>query len=175
MTRVLALDLSITGTGVASVAGTLGTIVVGAHGKQPPAIGDARLTRIRDTIRGHLDFDDRPHLVVIEDVVVRSASAAVLGMLHGVVRADLLDRGIPYLLVPPATLKVYGAGRGNATKADMRVSLLQRTGLDRRDDNEVDAAWLRLLALDLLGEPALQLPKTHRRALDKLTPPAAVA
>lgn len=165
--RVLGLDLSIAATGIAGAAGTLGTVInIGAA-------GDERLTRIRDTVRGHLDFDDRPHLVVIEDVVVRSGASSVLGMLHGVVRADLLDRNIPYVTVPPATLKVYATGRGNATKPDMRMSLYQRAGIDERDDNRVDAWWLRALGHDLAGHPLLDLPKTHRRALDKLALSAA--
>lgn len=164
--RVLGLDLSITATGVATPV--LATIT-------PRTSGDRRLVTIRDSIRGLLDSGQPPELVVIEDVVVRSGAASVLGMLHGVVRVDLLDRGIPYVTVPPATLKVYATGKGNATKPDMRMELFRRAGLDERDDNRVDAWWLRALGLDLAGDPPLELPKTHRRALAKLTLPTAAA
>lgn len=171
MTAVLGLDLSISSTGVADVHGDRDTITT------PGVAGDQRLCAIRDRIRDELTGASPPRgrwpdLVVIEDVVVRSASASVLGMLHGVVRADLIDRAIPYLLVAPATLKVYATSRGNAPKPDLRVELLKRTGVDERDDNAVDATWLRLLGLDLLGAPELDLPKDHRRALSKLALPA---
>ena len=56
-----------------------------------------------------------------------------------------------------------------ATKPDMRMALYQRAGLDERDDNRVDAWWLRQVGLHLLGDPdALNLPKTHLAALDKI-------
>lgn len=107
-------------------------------------------------------------LVVIEDFVTRSPAASLLGMVHGVVRLTLHHSDDRVLLVPPSILKAYACGRGNATKADMRVSLLQRAGIDVRDDNQCDAAWLRMLGLDLLGAPEVTLPAGHRRALDKL-------
>jgi len=70
--------------------------------------------------------------------------------------------------VPPATLKRYATGRGNATKADMRMAPYRRTGIDQPDDNLVDAAWLRHLGLDLLGAPEVRMPEAHRAALGKL-------
>lgn len=114
---------------------------------------------------------DGPYLAVIEDLPTHAHGAGKTGMAHGVVRHCLLDNQVPYLTVPPATLKVFATGRGNCTKPDMRVELLQRTGRDVRDDNQCDAAWLREIGLHLLGNPCIQLPKTHTRALDKLALP----
>jgi Holliday junction resolvasome RuvABC endonuclease subunit len=166
--RVLALDLSISATGIATPAGSLLTV-------RPSGTGDRRLVAIRDQVRQFTVT--RPDIAVLEDLPtgVRNAAAGALGMLHGVIRSDLLDRGVPYLTVPPATLKVYATGRGNAPKPDLRMDLYKRTRLDVADDNQVDAAWLRLLALDLAGHPALTLPQTHRRALAKLTMPDLAA
>lgn len=166
MTRILALDLSIAATGIAMPDGDLDTYT--SH-----ATGDWRIHNIATVLAANYVLVDggRPHLVAMEDCLVRTPAAAALGMLHGAVRHELMRHAVPYMVVSPATLKVYGTGRGNATKADMRVALLVRTGIDERDDNRVDAAWLRYLALDLAGEPALTLPQTHRRALDKLTLP----
>lgn len=161
--RVLALDLSLTATGVAAPDGTLETI-------RPQTMGDRRLVEIRTAVRTHLNVG-APTLAALEGYVIRSGAASALGMLHGVIRALLIERGVPYLLVPPATLKVYATGSGQATKADMRMALYQRCGIDDPDDNRVDAAWLRLLALDLAGHQEVALPKTHRRALQKLALP----
>ena len=168
--RILALDLSLTATGIAWPDGTL-------HTYKPPNRGDYRLVNIGGMVQLAV-FDTNPDLVVFEDLPtgLRNAAAGSLGMLHGAVRFILLedDEGpIPYLTVPPATLKTYATGRGNAPKPDMRMDLYKRTGQDIADDNQVDAAWLRYLALDLHGHPQLTLPATHRRALNKLTLPAA--
>jgi len=68
-------------------------------------------------------------------------------------------------------LKRYATGKGNATKADMRMALFQRAGLDVRDDNAVDAWWLRAMALDHYGHPLVAMPQTHRQALEKVAWP----
>jgi len=158
---VLALDLSITATGIAMPDGALTTF-------RPTRSGDARL----DEIAGYVaTLTETPDLVAIEGPVTRSQAATVIGMVHGAVRAMFILTGVPYLVVPPAAIKTYATGRGNAPKPDMRMALYKRTGQDVADDNQVDAAWLRYLTLDLTGHPALDLPQTHRRALDKLTLP----
>ena len=167
MTAVLALDLSLTATGIAMPDGLLTTF-------RPTRTGDYRL----DEIAGHvatLIQDPAPDFVTIEGPVTRSQAATAIGMVHGAVRAMFILLDVPYLVVPPAALKTYATGRGNAPKPDMRMALYKRTGIDVPDDNQVDAAWLRLLALDLAGQPELDLPQTHRRALTKLTLPNLVA
>jgi Holliday junction resolvasome RuvABC endonuclease subunit len=166
--KILALDLSLTATGMAWPSGGLSTYKTKAE-------GDARLTDIAGWCR-MASITAEPDLVVIEDLPMgfRNAAAGSLGMLHGAVRYVLRIEGYRYLTVPPATLKTYATGRGNAQKPDMRMELFKRTDTDVADDNQCDAAWLRLLGLDLLGEPEIALPQTHRRALDKLKLPAGV-
>jgi hypothetical protein len=99
-----------------------------------------------------------------------AVAAAYTALVNGLTPKGeaLLEVGTPYIVVTPATVKTFATGKGNATKPDMRMSLYQRTGLDIRDDNQVDAWWLRALGCHLLGTPLLDLPKTHLRALDKV-------
>ena len=165
MNRVLALDLSLSATGIARPDGELSTY-------RPQVKGDDRLTEIAHYV-GVIADGRLPDLTVIEDVPfgMNNAAAGPLAMLHGAVRFVLLNEGHRYLTVPPATLKTYATGRGNARKPDMRMELYKRTELDVDDDNQCDARWLQLLGLDLMGYPALELPQTHRRALDKLRLP----
>lgn len=169
MTAVVGLDLSLAATGMA------GPHPVALQTFTFPYRGEMRLAAIRDTIANH--GATTAELVVLEDLPVglRNAAAGTLGMLHGVVRVALWEADVPVALVPPASLKKYATGRGNATKADMRVELLKRTGLDLRDDNQVDAWWLRAMGLDRLGCPPVDLPATHRAALERIDWPAARA
>lgn len=162
--RVIGLDLSITATGVALPDGELLTI------GGPAAHGDRRLTAIAARIE-HAIQDHWPHLAVIEDLPTHAHGSGVTGMVHGVVRLTLLRRGIPYALVTPATLKKYATGNGGAGKPDLRMELYKRAGLDIRDDNQVDAAWLRAAGLDHLGVPPLPMPQANRAALGKVAWP----
>lgn len=84
---------------------------------------------------------------------------------------DIRRLHLPTVEVTPAQLKTFATGKGNATKADLRMSLYQRAGIDERDDNLVDAYWLSELGRHLHGTPLHDLPKTHTRALDKITLP----
>lgn len=167
MSIILGADLSITATGLAygSGYGTTVTVRTKAH-------GDARLPEIRDALVDHIAA---AFWVVIEDLPTHAHGAGITGMVHGAVRLACHDHATTYVLVTPATLKKYATGRGNATKADMRMALFQRAGVDLRDDNQVDAWWLRAAGLDYLGRPLVELPKAQRAALDAVTWPAVVA
>lgn len=163
---IAGLDLSITATGVCDIYGETST-----HGGDAK-LGDRRLCKIRTAVQVVAQSAD---VVMIEDLPRGGMGGATTGMVQGVARELLTSMSVPYILVSPATLKMYATGKGTATKADMRVSRLQRFGEDERDDNQVDAWWLRTLGLDLYGQPLIQvngstaLPQSHRRALDKLT------
>jgi Holliday junction resolvasome RuvABC endonuclease subunit len=163
---VVGLDLSITATG-AVFYGDPPTTITPAKG----VVGDGRLTSVRDQVMRRVAPSMAP-LVVIEGPVLRSQAALALGLLHGVIRAALMDEGIPYALVPPATLKKYATGKVNAGKPEMAVALYKRAGLELGDDNQVDAWWLRAMGLDALGAPLVDLPAAQREAMDKVEWPA---
>lgn len=107
-------------------------------------------------------------LVVIEGGVNRSANGLRSGYLHGVIRYVLFNGGVAWLDVPPAVVKKYATGRGNAPKVDVVVAARDRLGYDGTDDNVADALWLRQIGLAVTGQPCVEVPKAHRAALDKL-------
>lgn len=162
--NILGLDISLTATGVAAPNGQLCTWETDAR------MGDARLVDISDRL--NLLLRSTPiELAIIEDLPTHAHGAGKTAMVHGLIRERLLRRGVPYVLVVAASLKKYATGKGNATKPDMRLELFKRAGLDLRDDNEVDAWWLRAMGLDHYGAAAVQLPALHRQSLTKVTWP----
>jgi len=154
--NVIGLDLSLTATGIAYRNGDTATV------KTKTSDGDRRLVDITWHVEDALRGDDGVDLVVIEDLPTHAMAAGITGMVHGAVRAMLIDRGAPYVLVTPATLKAYATGKGNADKTAMAIAAFKRGGREFGDDNQCDAWWLRLAGLDLLGVPEIELPAAQR-------------
>lgn len=157
MRRVLGIDPSLSGTGLAYADGGTHTITGRA--------GDERLEAIYDAV---MEAAFSIELAVLEDLPTHAHGAGKTGMAQGVVRLALVGRDIPYVTVPPASLKMFATGNGGAGKPLMRAELHARTGVDIVDDNQVDAWWLREMGCHLLDEPTLVLPEKHTRALAKI-------
>jgi len=166
---IIGIDLSLTGTGIAD---SYGEKTLRTNAADPM---EARLILIRnhiaalDGVRYTIGIDQT--VVVLEDFVTRSPAASTLGMVHGIVRVALVEAGIPFVLVAPATLKKYVTGKGTAKKPDMRMAVYQRFGVDLSDDNQVDAYGLRAMALDAYGTPMAAMPVAQRECLDKIVWP----
>lgn len=169
--RVVGIDPSITATGIADHHGFMTTI--GGDAK----IGDKRLRLIAEAVtnaatiwpaggQGGSRDPDVVDLAVIEFLPAHMKGAGITGMVHGVIRLVLMELAVPYVLIPPANLKGYATGRGVGAKADLRMALYKRTGLDCADEDQVDAAWLRMMGLDYLGHPVVEMPVAHRKWLN---------
>lgn len=162
--RIVGLDLSLAATGIYTELGGSTIQTAAAH----PI--ESRLQAIRERVRDNAAGAD---LVIIEDLPKHVAHGATqLGMVHGVVRVALREAGIPFVLVPPASLKKFVAGKGNAPKADMRMATFRRFDRDLADDNQCDAFGLRAMGLDAYGHPLADMPAANRAALESVTWPA---
>lgn len=158
--NVLAFDLSLTATGVAYPDGSVDLWHIKATGTQ-------RLAWFRDSVSSVLTSS--LDLIVLEGYAYgRPQQATGIGELGGVVRLCLHDRELPWVAIPPANLKQYATGRGNANKAEVLLAAVRRLGYEGHDDNEADAMWLRAMALDHYGSPLVELPALHRKALTKV-------
>lgn len=160
--KVAGLDLSMTATGVAHTQ----TDDAGCtHLVKPAGKGDARLVDIRSRV---LVYCQGCELILMEDLPTHAHSAGITGMVHGAVRSGLIEMGLKYATVPPATLKKYATGRGNCDKTAMAMAAYKRSGLEFADDNQCDAWWLWAMAMDHLGASPIKLPSTQREALGKI-------
>jgi len=172
MREVVGLDPSLRASGVALPDGSLMTIRNASASTLPDRV--ERLRRILGEV-GHAVGTGR--LVVIEGPAFGMGNKATheLGGLWWALCVRLAELGNQLVVVTPTQLKKLATGKGNATKADMRVSWLRRTGQDIADDNQADAAWLRQAGLHLVGSlDAVPLPKVHLEALALVELPEGV-
>lgn len=159
--KVVGVDPSLTATGVALPGRELITI----KKPTPNTYTDVyqRLISIRDELFGLLS----PRLVVVMENYSHASKyqAHQLGELGGVLRTALLERSVPFYLVPPTKVRMFATGKGNASKESAGYAAVERFGLRPGNNNEADALWLWEFGNHLLGQPDLDLPKDHLRAL----------
>lgn len=167
---VLGLDLSLTRTGWATADGY--GVLVPPKGKDR---GLPRLQWIRDAV---LELAAGVDLVAVEGYSFgsRNSHAHALGELGGVVRLALYEAGAVIAAVPPAVLKKYATGRGNAPKGEVLAAAIRRLGYAGHDDNEADALWLLAAAWSAYEHAdAVQVPQVQRSALGAILWPAVAA
>ena len=167
----LGLDLSLTATGLAFCNGLAAMVDIVASkpsegGGKPE---DERLQGILTAIGDYVVLHG-PSLVAIEGLSFGSKGGAAFTRagLHYLVRNWLLVQGIPYVIVPPTTLKKWASGKGNARKDDMKLHAYKLYGFEHKDDNAVDAYLLARLAAQIKGHDQ---PKnaTQRDIVSKLS------
>ena len=171
MNRIYGIDPSLTGTGLATDEGTL---TLASRPEDDSVAGRAhRINDLVGRILAHIpDVDHGGCLVVIEGPAYAQQAQSGVHLRAGLwwlLAVRLTQHGHVVVEVSPTTLKKFATGRGNATKPDMRMALFQRAGVDCRDDNQVDAWWLRQLGLHIIEDPdRIPLPLTHTTALAKV-------
>lgn len=171
MTRVLALDLSLTATGIATIGGDQVRAATIDPGK---ARGHHRLRYILNDIAVRL-ADFWPDLVAIEELElprVRSTSVIPLAELHGIVKFWLHPR-VPVVLINPTLMKLYATGRGSAGKEQVVLQVERRFGalVQVADNNQADALVMAAMAADHYGSPLAAMPAVNRAALGKVAWP----
>lgn len=153
--RVVGLDLSLTATGVAWIEDdqvhtcTIGSKPAGAL----LADRNARLLNLESRIA---EPRINAALVVVEAPSLHSKGAGTwdrAGLWWYVVRACSAQQ-VPVAEVPPATVKKFATGRGNADKSAVAVGMSRLwPDVEAGNDNEWDALVLATIGAQKLGMP----------------------
>lgn len=153
--RVEGLDTSTARCGWACHDGSLHSIKPRTGAGEP----DRRLFEIRGMfgrlVRLH---PPRAELLVLEGYSIGSPNSSTLlklGEVGGVIRAELFELGIPYVVVPPASVKLFATGNGKADKQAM-IDAATMLGAEPANDDEADAYHLRRM-----GRVARGLETSH--------------
>ncbi len=156
---ILALDLSLTATGVC-MDGVTCTV-------RPKARGWERIDYIAETIR---DYTCEADVVVLEGYSFASNTGRVFerAELGGIVRYDIWVAEVPFVDVPPGTLKKYATGKGNAQKDAMIAAAIRRFGFKGSDNNEADAYLLWCMARHAYGHPVARVPLVQSECVGKV-------
>jgi len=172
--RVVALDLSLTATGIATTHDSAGEPRLACRTvtprKYPSAtqIDHRRLKETIDAVTGAVRC--RPDLVVVEWLPQfdgKGDTSLRLAELHGAIKHWLWSHDVLYVDVLPPHLKQYATGSGNAKKRDVREAVTARYGrlLHIGTDDEADAVTLLAMALDAYGQSLVAVNGTYGRAL----------
>lgn len=163
MPKVIALDLSLTATGVASSAGWTDTL-------KPPAKlrGHERMAWLRERILDHTRGAD---LVVVEGPSYGNQGAQRQSGHHEraglwwLITHALWTAKVPTAVAPPASVKKYATGSGNASKDQVLLAVSRKFPSFEGDNNSADALVMCALGTDWLGVPMVTMPQAHRVAL----------
>ncbi|MFE9125074.1 hypothetical protein ACFYOF_06560 [Streptomyces sp. NPDC007148] len=159
---VIGGDLSLRSTGIGSAEWT--------DYVRPKALrGHPRLAYLVQEIGTFLKSAD---LVVLEGPSFGHAGQGgheELAGLRVMIQHWLWRREIPYAIVPPSSLKLFFAGYGKASKAQMRAAAEQtfgRTFEGPAASDECDGFALAAIGYEWLGFPLAEVTAAQKEALD---------
>lgn len=174
--KVVGLDLSLTGSGVAAIysrdTGETGVYVQEYGSKPTTADLAARGARLRKVATPVLNACQGANLVVIEDLFMGAGTGAQLDRagLWWIIVNSLTANGLPVVAVTNNHLKMYAVGKGGGKGTDKDAVLAQvirrYLTVDIKSNNTCDALVLAAMGARHLGFPVEgSLPDTHLRAM----------
>lgn len=114
--------------------------------------GIARCADLARQLIGILDIYT-PEYVCLEALAFGHASSIkTVSEINTVLRYFLWQRAIRYGTVPPATLKKFITGKGNAPKDTIMMHVLKNWGIECRTNNIADACGLAFLGAAICGK-----------------------
>lgn len=163
------IDLSMTSTGIATIHGDQ---ITTSRVTSKPTRGDTgtesnRLRLIVREILEHVPYSDVTY-VGIEGPSYGSQGNGqhIRGGLWWLLRGELDHWDIDTIIVPPASVKKYATGKGNAGKDEVLAAVIRRyPQVDVRGNDEADALAIAALTARYHGFPIDNLPKVNLDAV----------
>lgn len=98
----------------------------------------------------------------------RATQAHSTGEAGGVIRLALYDAKVPFVDIPPTSLKKFLSGKGTTPKTGMPLALFKQYGVEYANEDETDAAGLVIMAAALGGAHHRDLLKYQQDALTEI-------
>ena len=171
--RVIGLDISLTGTGIACSAGWCDAIGLNGVTTKSLVERDAIIVNLSYDIAQHVGPET--HLVVIEMPAYSRSGGGTherSGLWWRVVH-HLVAWEIPVVEVNTGHRGTYATGKWNPKKTEVVDAVARRwpAWQTHGDDNAADAVVLMAMGLDAMGHPLATVPAKHRAALTKVAWP----
>lgn len=147
--RVMGIDIS-TKTGVGVVDDNL-RVLLGEQVTFAKLRGWERASAIAARVM-ELHAEYQPDLIVIENYGFANANSLVTLVEVGtIIRYFLWQEGLPYIDVPPNSLKKFVTGKGQAKKEEIMMYVLKRWDYTSKTNDIADAVGLGMFGLGCLG------------------------
>jgi crossover junction endodeoxyribonuclease RuvC len=149
--RIAGLDLSTARIGYAAPEGGLHSVTARAKADDVPRRLHELLSALERLLRL---YPPLPDLVAVEGYSLASPgriSLVRLGELGGAVRLRLFELDVPYVEIPPSSVKRHATGAGNADKYRMTARAIELGARGSVNDDEADAFLLRRMARQAHG------------------------
>jgi Holliday junction resolvasome RuvABC endonuclease subunit len=89
-----------------------------------------------------------------------------IGECFGLLKKELYERNIPYILIPPKSLKLFITGNGNADKAKMALSIWKEYRIDLDNEHKTDSYSLAVMGR--LMKEKMVLKEYQKRVISNL-------
>ncbi len=161
----MGIDPSLNNTAYCILSGDVGVFGKVDVGKRR---GMERLIYIEKYMADILSIH-QPDLIMIEGYSYASTHQAhQAGELGGILRRIFYLESIPWVEVPPPTLKKFVTGKGNADKNLVMLNVYKRWGVETGSDDEADAYGLAKAGQYLQGADCGGLTKAQLDALETI-------
>jgi crossover junction endodeoxyribonuclease RuvC len=179
--RVVGVDTSLSGTGLASsegwcrVIGYVDKTKKHPISKLPHLVRLAHMNVLLDSVMAAIG---QPDLAVMEGASLRSmgGGAHERAWLWWRVFERLADQGTPVGILTPSHRIQYATGKGSGSKTVVMDQVARRwpQWQSGGNDNAADGVVLMAAGRDWLRHPICDVPQTHRKAVERADWPEAI-
>lgn len=114
------------------------------------AVGFQRVSEISGQVLAFIAKHSPEKIIIEAPIIGHASSARTLLEVAYILRYFLWQEGYEYLEVPPATLKVFVCGLGNAKKEQMLMGVFKHYGYESATNNIADAVGLAEMGVSLV-------------------------